>query len=178
MTCAFSFISLGRPTTTRSGPRESVLIAFFASGAGPLVWNVSCMHSKFTRALSLVFVAQLLSGCSIGSTAVTFKNRSGDLVQFIDQELRKYGATPPANQQKPIMQAEWQYAEDKDGFQILIGQDRKTALVQALTASLGQPLLREKYPHLVYKEDRFGVGLVADLNNNPIHIICIKKGVL
>jgi hypothetical protein len=76
------------------------------------------------------------------------------------------------------MQAEWQYAEDKDGFQILIGQDKKASLLQALTGSLGEPLLRDKYPHLVYKEDRFGVGLVADLNSDPIHIICIKKGVL
>ena len=136
------------------------------------------MHPKLLSALSLVFVAVLLSSCSGGSTAVTFKKQSGDLVQFIDQELRKYGGTPQSNQQKPIMQAEWQYAEDKDGFQILIGQDRKAPLIQALTASLGQPLLQDKYPHLVYKEDRFGVGLVADLNSNPIHIICIKKGVL
>ena len=77
-----------------------------------------------------------------------------------------------------MMQTAWHYAEDKDGFQILIGQENKTALIEALTSSLGEPLLRNKYPHLVYKQDRFGVGIVADLNSDPIHIICIKKGAL
>ena len=165
-------------TTGGSGPASPLCLHFTLSRARPLLRGVSCMQSNFSTALFSLFVGVLLWGCSGGSTAVTFKNRSGDLVQFIDQELRKYGGTPPTNQQKHIMEAEWQYAEDKDGFQILIGQDRKAALIQALTASLGQPLLRDKYPHLVYKEDRFGVGLVADLNANPIHIICIKRGVL
>jgi hypothetical protein len=136
------------------------------------------MPTKFITALSSLFLCIVLSGCSGGSAAGAFKKQSGDLVQFIDQELRKYGGTPGTNQPKPVMQAEWQYAEDKDGFQILIGQDKKASLLQALTGSLGEPLLRDKYPHLVYKEDRFGVGLVADLNSDPIHIICIKKGVL
>jgi hypothetical protein len=136
------------------------------------------MRSKFFRPLFLVFVTGLVSGCSGDSTTVSFKKQSGDLVQFIDRELRKYGGTPTTGQPKPVMQAEWEYAEDKQGFQILIGQDKKAALVEALTKSLGEPLLRNEYPHLVYKEDRFGVGLVADLNSDPIHIICIKKGVL
>jgi hypothetical protein len=135
------------------------------------------MRFNLTKLLSSTFVAGVLAGCSGGSTG-TFKDRSGDLVQFIDQELRRYGGTPPTNRPRPGMQAEWRYTEDKDGFQILIGHDRKAELIQALTASLGEPLLRDKYPQLVYKEDRFGVGLVADLNGNPIHIICIKKGVL
>lgn len=135
------------------------------------------MLSKSITAHSLVLVGILLSGCS-PSPPVTFKKQSGDLVQFVDQEFRKYGGMAGTNQPKPVMQAEWQYAEDKDGFQILISHDKRAALVQALTDSLGQPLLQDKYPHLVYKEDRFGVGLVADLNSDPIHIICIKKGVL
>ena len=136
------------------------------------------MHSKFITALCSLFVGMLLSGCSGADGKISFKKQSGDLVQFIDQELRRYGGTPTTNQPKPVMRTEWQYAEDKQGFQILIGQDKKAALIQALAGSLGEPLLRDKYPHLVYKEDRFGVGLVADLNSDPIHIICIKKGVL
>jgi hypothetical protein len=138
--------------------------------------------STFIRTLIIALCAGLaalaLTGCSGSTATVSFKKRSGNLVQFIDQELRKYGGTPNNDQPKPVMQAEWQYAEDKDGFQILIGQDKKAELVRALTGSFGEPLLRDKYPHLVYKEDRFGVGLVANLNSDPIHIICIKKGVL
>jgi hypothetical protein len=129
-------------------------------------------------ALCTGLAALALTSCSCSSTTVSFRRKSGNLVQFIDQELRKYGGTPSTNQPKPVMEAEWQYAEDKDGFQILIGPDKKTALIQALTRSLGEPWLRDEYPHLVYKEDRFGVGLVANLNSDPIHIICIKKGVL
>jgi hypothetical protein len=136
------------------------------------------MRSRFATAHYLLLVGIVLSGCSPSSTEVTFKKRSGDLVQFLDQELRKYGGTPTNGQPRPVMQAEWQYAEDKDGFQILVPQTKKAALIRALTDWLGQPLLQDKYPHLVYKEDRFGIGMVADLSGDPIHIICIKKGVL
>jgi hypothetical protein len=134
--------------------------------------------TRIVIALCTGLVGVALTGCSGDSVTVSFKKQSGNLVQFMDHELRKYGGTPTSNQPKPVMQAEWQYAEDKDGFQILIGQDKKMALIQALTGSLGEPLLRDEYPHLVYKEDRFGVGVVANLNSDPIHIICIKKGVL
>jgi hypothetical protein len=131
----------------------------------------------FTVLFSLL-LAGIMSGCSGQSSPVKFKKQSGDLVQFMDQELRKYGGTPPIPKPRPILRAEWQYSEDKDGFQILIGQDQKGALIQVLTASLGEPQLRESYPHLVYREDRFGVGLMANLESDPIHIICLKKGAL
>ena len=109
----------------------------------------------------------ILAGCSGSSETVTYKKKSGDLIQFMERELRRYDGTPAIKKPSPVLRTEWQYAEDKEGFQILISQEKKTALVQALTDAFGDPLLRDKYPQLVYKEDRFGVGVVADLKQRP-----------
>src|SRR4051794_13801466 len=68
----------------------------------------------------VILLLAAIPGCSRGAVAVKFKKQSGDLVEFIDQELRRHGGTPGTNQPKPVMQAEWQYAEGNDGFQILI----------------------------------------------------------
>lgn len=109
---------------------------------------------------------------------VTFHRRSGNLAHFLVGELRNYGGTPPASSMIVVLQADWQFAEDPQGFQVLLPKARKADLVQCLTAMFGEPMRRDSYPHLVYKEDRFGVGLVADLDADPIHIICLKKGAL
>lgn len=109
---------------------------------------------------------------------VAYRNKSGDLLQFLTHELRQYGGTVTPTSNLPVMRAEWRYAEDAHGFQILIAQNHRAELVRCLTSSLGEPLLREQYPHLVYKEDRFGVGIVANLQSDPIHIICLRRGAL
>ena len=109
---------------------------------------------------------------------VTYKRESGDLVQFMFGALSRYGSTLVVTSTVPVMRANWSYAEDSKGFQIFLPQSRREDLVRCLTQSLGEPLRRDEYPHLVYKQDRFGVGIVADLNSDPIHIICIRKGAL
>ena len=109
---------------------------------------------------------------------VTYHQKSGDLIQFLTSELRQYGSTLTVTGSLPIMRAEWRYAEDTNGFQILIAQSSRAELVRCLTGSLGEPMLREQYPQLVYKEDRFGVGILANLQSDPIHIICLRRGAL
>jgi hypothetical protein len=109
---------------------------------------------------------------------VTFRKKSGDLMQFLTRELRQYGGSPTNTGSAPAMLAEWRYSEDPKGFQILISQTYKDELIRSLIESLGEPTRRDLYPHLVYKEDRFGVGIVADLQSDPIHIICLRRGSL
>jgi hypothetical protein len=109
---------------------------------------------------------------------VTFHNKSGDLIAFFTKELQHYGATLNITNAVPPISAKWKYAEDPKGFQILVTRAKKDELLQALSRVLGAPMLREQYPHLVYKEDRFGVGVVADLQADPMHIICLRRGAL
>ena len=109
---------------------------------------------------------------------VTYHKKSGDLIQFLTRELREYGGTVTVTGSVPVMRAEWRYAEDTNGFQILIAQSHRAELVRSFTSALGEPMLRDQYPHLVYKEDRFGVGIVANLQGDPIHIICLRRGAL
>jgi hypothetical protein len=109
---------------------------------------------------------------------VIFHSKSGDLVQFLRQELQQYGGTLTFTSSLPVMRTDWRYAEDPKGFQILLAQSHRDELIRCLTQSLGEPMMREKYPHLVYKEDRFGVGIIADLQRDPIHIICLRRGAL
>jgi hypothetical protein len=109
---------------------------------------------------------------------VAYRKKSGDLIQFLTRELRQYGGTVTVTGSVPVMRAEWRYAEDPKGFQILLSQSHREELVRCLTQLLGEPMRRDKYPHLVYKRDRFGVGIVADLESDPIHIICLRKGAL
>jgi hypothetical protein len=132
--------------------------------------------AKFANICLPLLGVLILSACSPDTGTVTYMKKSGDLIQFMEQEVRKYDGTPATKQPKPVLQAGWQYAEDKEGFQILLSRDKKAALVEALTEAFGEPLLRDKYPQLVYKEDRFGVGVVADLESDPIHIICMRRG--
>jgi len=114
----------------------------------------------------------------VAADRVIYKNNSGDLVQFMLEALARYGGTVTITSTVPAMRAEWRYAEDPKGFQILLPQSYKDELVRCLTQSLGEPMRRDQYPHLVYKEGRFGVGVVADLESDPIHVICLRKGAL
>ena len=107
---------------------------------------------------------------------VTYRKTSGDFMEFLTRELRKYGGG--VTNAALSMRADWRYAADSDGFQIDLPQRHRAELVRCLTSSLGKPLLREHYPHLVYKEDRFGIGIFANLESDPIHIICLRKGAL
>jgi len=109
---------------------------------------------------------------------VTYKSKSGDLVQFMLDGLSRYGGTVAVTSTVPTMRAEWRYAEDPKGFQILLPQSQREEFVRCITQALGEPTRRDTYPHLVYKEDRFGVGIVADLQSDPIHVICLRKGAL
>ena len=95
---------------------------------------------------------------------------------FFLNELTKFGGTLSMTSTPPVLRAEWRYAEDAEGFQVLVPQSKREDLVRGLTQTLGEPLRREQYPHLVYKEDKIGVGIVADLQRDPIHIICLRKG--
>jgi hypothetical protein len=109
---------------------------------------------------------------------VIYHKKSGDLIQFLTRELRQYGSTVTVTGSVPVMRAEWRYAEDTNGFQILIAQSYRAEVVRSFTSALGEPMLREQYPHLVYKEDRFGVGIVANLQTDPMHVICLRRGAL
>ncbi len=109
---------------------------------------------------------------------VTFHNKSGDLVQFLRQEVQRYGGTLALTSSPPVMRTEWRYAEDAKGFQILLAQNHKDELIRCLTQSFGEPMRQERYPHLFYLQDRFGVGIVADLQSDPIHMIGLRKGAL
>lgn len=109
---------------------------------------------------------------------VTFHNKSGDFVLFLRHELQQYGGSLSPTSSLPVMRIEWRYAEDPKGFQILLAQSHRDELIRCLTQWLGEPMRRERYPHLVYTENRFGVGIVANLQSDPIHIICLRKGTL
>ena len=95
---------------------------------------------------------------------------------FFLSELTKFGSTLSTTTTPPVMLAEWRYAEDAEGFQVLVPQSKRDELLRGLTQTLGETLRREQYPHLVYKEDKIGVGIVVDLQRDPIHIICLRKG--
>jgi len=107
---------------------------------------------------------------------VTFHKRSGDLVQFLTRELQQYGGALSLTSSLPVLRTEWRYAEDAKGFQILLAQTHRNELIRCLTQSLGEPTRRDQYPHLVYREDRFGVGIVVDLQSDQIHIVCLRRG--
>ena len=80
---------------------------------------------------------------------VSYHKKSGDLIQFLTRELQQYGGTLTVTGSLPVMRTEWRYAEDINGFQILIAQNAKAELLRCLTGSLGEPMIRDKYPHLV-----------------------------
>ena len=109
---------------------------------------------------------------------VTFQEKSGDLIAFLTHELQRYGANLTLPGHVPSLNTDWRYAEDAKGFQILLPKARKDELIQVLSQTLGKPELREEYPQMIYREDRFGVGIVADLESDPLHIICLRKGAL
>jgi hypothetical protein len=127
---------------------------------------------------ALVAFQSLRRADSAADGRVTYKRESGDLAQFILDALSRYGGTVTVTSSVPVMRAEWRYAEDAEGFQILLPQSYRKELIRSLTQALGEPMLRDQYPRLVYKEDRFGVGIVADLESDPIHVICLRKGAL
>ena len=124
----------------------------------------------------IVVVRRLQQADAASDGRITFKDQSGDLVQFFLSELPKFGSTLTTTSKPPVLGAEWRYAEDSKGFQVLVPHGHKEELVRCLALALGEPTLRDQYPHLVYKEDRFGVGIVADLQSDPIHIICLRRG--
>ncbi len=109
---------------------------------------------------------------------VTYREKSGDFIQFFIRELKHYGGKVTVTGTMPVMPAKWRYAEDDNGFQVLIAQSFRDDFVRSITNSLGEPILSDSYPQLVYKEDRVGVGTVVNLRSDPIHIICIRKGAL
>jgi hypothetical protein len=115
---------------------------------------------------------------AVADGRVTYKSKSGDLVQFMLDALSKYGRTVTVTNSFPAMRAEWRYAEDPKGFQILLPQRYREELVRCLTQALGEPMRQNQYPQLFYKEDKFGVFVAADLEGDPIHIICVRKGAL
>ena len=115
---------------------------------------------------------------AVADGRVSYKSKTGDLVQFMLDGLSRYGGTVAVTNTVPPMRAEWRYAEDPKGFQILLPQSQREEFVRCITQALGEPMRRDKYPHLVYTEDRFGVGVIADLQSDPIHIICLRKGAL
>ena len=107
---------------------------------------------------------------------VAYHRMSGDLIQFFTRELQRYGGTHSLTGGLPVLNIEWGYADDTNGFQILIAQTHRAELVRAFTSAFGEPLLRDKYPHLVYRKDRIGLGIIGDLQSDPIHIICLRRG--
>ena len=128
-------------------------------------------------AIAAIIAFQKLNQSDVANDGrVTFKTKSGDLIQSFLSELTKFGSSLTVTNASPVLRAEWKYAEDSKGFQVFVPQSTKDELVCCFTQVLGEPLRRDQYPHLVYKEDRFGVGIVADLQSDPIHIICLRKG--
>ncbi len=128
-------------------------------------------------AIAAIIAFQKLHQADVANDGrVTFKTKSGDLMQFLLSELTKFGSSLTVTNTSPVLRAEWKYAEDSKGFQVFVPQSKKDELVRCFTQVLGEPIRRDQYPHLVYREDRFGVGIVADLQSDPIHIICLRKG--
>jgi hypothetical protein len=69
------------------------------------------------------------------SDRVTFKSKSGDLVQFLRDELVKYGGSVTFTSAVPSLRIEWRYAEDVKGFQILLAQSHREVSVTRSTTT-------------------------------------------
>src|SRR5438093_5222449 len=63
---------------------------------------------------------------------VTFHKKSGDLMQFLTPELQQYGGILTLTSSLPALRAEWRYAEDSKGFQILLAQSHRDELGEPL----------------------------------------------
>src|SRR5437762_3423404 len=92
---------------------------------------------------------------------VAYRKNSGDLMQFFAHEFERYGGTRRVGRSLPFLHAEWSYAEDTNGFQILLSRDREAEFVQCLTQTYGRPILSDGYPHLLYRSGVVGATITA-----------------
>lgn len=109
---------------------------------------------------------------------VTYRNKSGDLMQFFAQQFERYGGTQRVARTLPSLRAEWSYAEDTNGFQILLSRDKETEFVRCLTQTYGSPVLSDGYPHLLYRSGAVGATITANTREDPMHIIVLRAGAL
>ena len=124
-----------------------------------------------TIILSLVV---LCIGCKFSG----YSTHSGDVILFLAQEVKNAGGQVADLETEGTLQTEWRFKKDSNGFQMLLPSKEKESLVKALALRFGDPVLRDTYPHLVYKVQDLGVAIMIDLEQDPIHLICLKKGAL
>lgn len=109
---------------------------------------------------------------------VTSYKKSGDLIGFFVRELEKCGGTQKVQSTLPMLRADWKWAADTNGFQILLSRDRQAELIQCFTQAFGAPVMSDGYPRLLYRSQDIGATILAQTHLDPMHIICIRAGVL
>ena len=109
---------------------------------------------------------------------LSYRKSSGDFMEFYVARVRKYGGTPPVTNALPRFEAEWEFADNPNGFHVFLPQKWKAELTQHFTAAFGDPTVRGTFPHLSYKEDRFNVQITVNSGTDPMPIICLKRGMM
>jgi hypothetical protein len=123
-----------------------------------------------------VILGASLTGC--GRTTVDgYSNKSGDFSQFFLAQITKYGGHV-ASTGAPKLVMDWQFKSDDNGFQILFDRHNLSQFEGLLKASLGNFTLESEYPQIVYGTKSIGLQIFCNLKANPIHIICLRAGVL
>lgn len=107
-----------------------------------------------------------------------YTSRSGDLIPFLVEEVEKAGGQVDDLGSEGRLQTEWLFRADSGGFQVLLPSQEKEALVSGLTKRFGEPTLQDTYPHLLYRVQSLGVAMMVDLENDPIHLVCLKESSL
>ncbi len=107
---------------------------------------------------------------------LTHQKASGDFVKFYLERVQKAGGTPAVTNALPKFEAEWEFADNPNGFHVFLPQKWKTELIAHFTTVFGEPRRSSQFPHLSYPEDRFNVAITVNLEADPMPIVCLKHG--
>ena len=121
----------------------------------------------------------VLVGCSPKAKFTVpdgYTHDSGDLADFLSAAVQRNGGKAPAITAR--FDAEWWSKADTNGFQILLGTNYQTGVETCLRQLYGNPVISSGYPHWLYRSTNVGVTISALTQDNPIHIIATKAGVI
>lgn len=129
-------------------------------------------------AVMVVGAATWLNRAGDDNSEIIHQKGAGDFMKFYVERMQKYGGTVTLTNPMPKFEAEWEFADNPNGFHVFLPQKWKAELVQHFTQVFGEPTSRAQSSQMSYKEDRFNVLITAGLDSDPIPIVCLKRGLL
>jgi hypothetical protein len=96
--------------------------------------------TRFTKIIGIIALLALCGGCCTSKSVF----REGDFAAFFLMQALKFGAKP-VNTNAPPLHIEWQYQEDKNGFQVKTAKRNFASIERFLHHSFGEPAMPVKH---------------------------------